>query len=223
MRDDDWQKIKQKFHDGKHELDVFMNTVSSLIGEHPHLRKPGSEVVHSYKRRLKNDDHLKAKIERKAGEGKTINEDNLFSEVTDLAGVRILHLFQHDFGKIDEVIRKKVTDGDWFLAERAKAYSWDPETLTFFQSFDLEVKEKPTLYTSVHYLIKPRADSWICCEVQVRTLFEEIWGEVDHQFNYPEVCDDLSCVEQIRVLSKIIGAGSRLLDSIKRVREQNKP
>ncbi|WP_315782452.1 hypothetical protein [Bradyrhizobium sp. SZCCHNPS1003] len=30
-----------------------------------------------------------------------------------------------------------------------------------------------------------RPDSPLSCEIQVRTLFEEIWGEIDHQLNYP--------------------------------------
>jgi ppGpp synthetase/RelA/SpoT-type nucleotidyltranferase len=57
----------------------------------------------------------------------------------------------------------------------------------------------------------------LCCEIQVRTLFEEIWGEVDHQINYPFPSKSIACREQIKVLSKIVGAGSRLLDSLQRV------
>lgn len=128
-----------------------------------------------------------------------------------------MHLFQEHFTHIDAVVRKRVADGDWVLGERARAYTWDPESAEYFGQFDLEVIQKPTTYTSVHYLIRPRADSPICCEVQVRTLFEEIWGEVDHQINYPVPTEDLSCKEQIKVLSKIVGAGSRLLDSLNRV------
>jgi len=33
-------------------------------------------------------------------------------------------------------------------------------------------------YTSVHYLVKPKEESNIICEIQVETLFEEIWGEL---------------------------------------------
>ncbi len=69
-------------------------------------------------------------------------------------------------------------------------------------------------YTSVHYLVKQHVGSQICCEIQVRTLFEEIWGEVDHAINYPEKTDKEVCRDQILVLAKLIGAGSRLVDSI---------
>jgi putative GTP pyrophosphokinase len=201
----------------RHELEIFMTGVRHFIGRHPELRVSGREIVHSYKSRLKDREHLRAKLVRKRAEGKPISPQNLFQEVTDLAGVRIIHLFQEQFDRIDDVIRRKIEAGDWVLGERATAYTWDPEAADFFKKFDLDVVQKATSYTSVHYLIRPRKDSPLCCEVQVRTLFEEIWGEVDHQINYPVPTSDLACREQIKVLSKIVGAGSRLLDSLYRV------
>lgn len=202
----------------RHELGIFMDGVVKHVGEHPDLVGGVNRVVHSYKSRLKDRDHLAEKIIRKVRAGKHIDSENVFSEVTDLAGVRILHLFQEDFANIDKIIRQKVEGGDWILNERPKAYTWDPEAVSFFQKFDLDICEKASFYTSVHYLVRPRNESPLCCEIQVRTLFEEIWGEVDHQINYPNKTDSIACQEQIKVLSKIVGAGSRLLDSLKRVR-----
>lgn len=202
-----------------HDFRIFMNGVVAYIGDHPRLTVSGRAVVHSYKSRMKNREHLRSKILRKISSGRQITLENLFHEVTDLAGVRILHLYQEDFREIDNVVRGRVAEGDWILSEKPRAYTWDPENIEFFCNFDLEVIEKPTSYTSVHYLLRPRKDSRICCELQVRTLFEEIWGEVDHQINYPEPTSSLACREQIKVLSKIVGGGSRLLDSLRRVND----
>jgi len=202
----------------RHDFRIFMEGVVAYIGEHPDLNSADCNVIHSYKSRMKDRDHLRDKITRKNRNGRKITLNTLFKEVTDLAGVRILHLYKSDFCHIDGVIRRKISDGDWYLAERAKAYTWDPENVDFFNRFDLDVSEKSTSYTSVHYLVRPREDSPICCEVQVRTLFEEIWGEVDHQINYPVPTTNTACREQIKVLSKIVGAGSRLLDSLQVVR-----
>jgi putative GTP pyrophosphokinase len=96
--DDEIEPILTIYDAARHELTVFMNVVAEFIGQHPDLTRPGDEVIHSYKKRLKDRDHLRRKIERKRREGKCINSTNLFSLVTDLAGVRILHLFQHQFG-----------------------------------------------------------------------------------------------------------------------------
>ena len=84
----------------------------------------------------------------------------------------------------------------------------------------MEVKE--TFYTSIHYVVKPREESELCCEVQVRTLFEEIWGEIDHRINYPHATEIMTCREQLRVLARLVGAGSRLADSIFRSFEGDK-
>lgn len=205
----------------RHELKIFMEGVLHYLGDHPELRESGREIIHSYKSRLKDREHLRAKLLRKQEKGEQISPEKFFEAITDLAGVRIIHLFQEHFKQIDDVIRQKVNAGDWILGERATAYTWDPEAAEFFGKFDLNVKQKPTAYTSVHYLIRPRLDSPLCCEVQVRTLFEEIWGEVDHQINYPIPTDNLACREQIKVLSKIVSAGSRLLDSLHRVRHEH--
>lgn len=215
----DHSALIEKYDMLQHDLKIFMQGVASYVGEHPLLTGPQHNIIHSFKMRLKDRESLRVKIDRKIQSGRQINGDNIFNEITDLSGVRILHLFQEDFSKIDRVIRQKVLDGDWHFHERPKAYTWDPETVSFFQHFDLDVTEKSTSYTSVHYLLRPRSDSPICCEVQVRTLFEEIWGEVDHQINYPFATENIACREQIKVLSKIVGAGSRLLDSIRRVQQ----
>lgn len=209
--------IKLYDEDRLHQLEVFMDGIVKYIGSHPSLSRSKERIVHSFKSRLKDSGHLREKIIRKLESGRKINEENFFQQITDLAGVRILHLFQEDFGKIDEVVRRRVAEGDWWLAEQPKAYTWDPEAAEYFRKFNLNVQEKSTAYTSVHYLIRPKENSPICCELQVRTLFEEIWGEVDHKINYPVQIESIACREQLRVLSKIVGAGSRLLDSLQRV------
>ena len=211
------ERLLTLFDEKLHDLRIFMDGVVRYIGEHPDLNKSGQPAVHSFKSRIKDREHLREKLYRKSLESDPITEENLFLRITDLAGVRILHLFQAEFIAIDNVVRKRVTGGDWVLSERPKAYTWDPDSVKFFKRFDLDVSEKPTSYTSVHYLLRPRVDSPICCELQVRTLFEEIWGEVDHRINYPNKSGNIACREQIAVLSKLIGAGSRLLDALDRV------
>ncbi|WP_084462705.1 RelA/SpoT domain-containing protein [Oceanibaculum pacificum] len=216
MNKTEWKQFEKKYDEIRHELTIFMDTVESFFANHPKLQLENKEKIHSTKKRLKNKKHLKEKIIRKRNSETEINLNNFYSKITDLSGVRILLLFQEDFQFIDDVLREKINNGDWFLAEKGKAYTWDPESEQYFKKFDLDVSTKSTNYTSVHYLIKPRSDSPICCEIQVRTLFEEIWGEVDHRINYPNQTKISACKEQIRVLSKIVGAGSRLVDSIQR-------
>ena len=109
----------------------------------------------------------------------------------------MLHLYQDQAKPIHEAILDRVQNKDWVLEEDPKAYTWDPESVSFFKAMGLEVKFKDSFYTSVHYLVKPRIDSPLCCEIQVRTLFEEIWGEVDHALNYPTPTEIVACREPV--------------------------
>lgn len=210
------------YEDKKHELSIFMNGVSQWFSSHPKLCNGESPVIHSVKARLKNSNHLKEKLLRRWNDADPISAENLFEKITDLAGTRVLHLYQDQFPLIHQEILAKVDAKDWCLPEPPKAYTWDPESKKFFEALVIEVQVKESFYTSVHYLIRPRPDSPLCCEIQVRTLFEEIWGEVDHTLNYPKPSSNLSCREQLRVLAKLVGAGSRLVDSIYRSSEAEK-
>lgn len=201
--------------DGRaHELSIFMTGIGNWFVTHPRLSTITPPIVHSVKMRLKDREHLREKISRKSTTDDPIGPDNLFAKVTDLAGVRVLHLYQEQARLIHEEIMKKVNEGDWYLPEAPKAYTWDPESQKFFEQMGINVQVKESFYTSLHYLVRPRPDSPLCCEIQVRTLFEEIWGEVDHSLNYPTPTENIPCREQLRVLAKVVGAGSRLVDSI---------
>jgi putative GTP pyrophosphokinase len=210
------------YSDKHHDLNIFLDGIQKWFALHPELSLKSFPIVHSVKARMKNYDHLRGKLERKWDDANPISSENIFNKITDLAGVRVLHLYQDQFPKIhSEILNKVHFLKDWYLPEEPKAYTWDPESQKFFEDLGIKVDIKESFYTSVHYLIKPRHDSPICCEIQVRTLFEEIWGEVDHTLNYPTKSENLSCREQLRVLAKMVGAGSRLVDSIFRSAEES--
>lgn len=219
MDADEIERCVALFRSRRNDFDVFASGIRQWFLGHAQLQQ--QHCVHSVKYRLKDEDHLREKLVRKFSAVGSLPEVEFFQRVTDLAGVRVLHLHQSQFADIHAAIRAKVDERDWVLSEEPKAFTWDPEAQGFFAGLGLPVEIRETYYTSVHYLIRPRSDSPICCEVQVRTLFEEIWGEVDHQINYPTQTDSIAVREQLRVLTKLVGAGSRLLDSIFRTVEES--
>lgn len=181
--------------------------------------------VHSVRFRLKDLDHLLEKIERKNAEDVAlplderkgeIDADNIFSRVTDIAGIRVLHLHISQFEHIHRFMMEKVDEGEFVLFEDPKAYTWDPDSGAYFDGLNIQRKLKESYYTSIHYVLRPNSRSLATCEVQVRTLLEEVWGEVDHTMNYPNPTTDAHCREQIRVLARLVGAGTHLADSIMR-------
>lgn len=179
-----------------------------------------SEQVHSLRWRVKERDRLALKLGRKieearrAGEPFSISEENLLTEVTDLAGVRILHLYTRQFARIHTVVLKILEDQQYPLVEGPFARTWDDESREFFQTCGIETQVSPNMYTSVHYVVGSASRVPMTCEIQVRTLMEEVWGEVDHAFNYPEPAKDLVTREQLKALAKVTAGASRLVDTI---------
>ncbi|CRE74393.1 TPA: RelA/SpoT domain-containing protein [Yersinia enterocolitica] len=214
--------VVEQYKNHKHIFDIFIRGVVSTFSLDPRLNEYGSPVVHSIKSRLKNENHLKEKLLRKWDVKNPVTTENLFYKITDLAGVRILHLYQDQLSIIHDFIMSKVDNGDWVLNEHPVAYSWDPESQRFFEDLNLKVEIKESYYTSIHYVIRPPNDEKVKCEIQVRTLFEEIWGEIDHTINYPRKSTSLSTKEQLRVLSKLVSTGTRLADSIFRLEKESK-
>lgn len=215
------ESIRNAFKEKHHDLKIFMDGIHKWFVDHPALTSGNPAAIHSVKSRIKSESHLISKIERKNKDEEPITSTNLFTRITDLTGVRVLHLYQDQFPLIHKEILKKIIEHrDWHLVEDPKAYTWDPESIAFFEKLEIATELKESLYTSVHYVVRPRQDSPLNCEIQVRTLFEEIWGEIDHCLNYPEKTKIPACAEQLKVLSKLVGAGSRLTDSIFRSNQQ---
>lgn len=202
--------------ENQHRLILFQKSVNAFFSEHPKLNQKPFPIIHSVKTRLKDPSHLKDKIERKLQKGIKISKENLLAEITDLIGIRVLHLYQDQFPIIHNEILKFIEQGDWIFVDDPKAMTWDPESKQMYENLQIATEVRSTLYTSVHYVIKPNNNNLnpVCCEIQVRTLFEEIWGEIDHNINYPHPTDNIACKEQLKVLSKLVGTGTRLADSI---------
>lgn len=215
------QDAVQHYVKNQHIFERFRNVVVDYFKLEPSLNLYGSPIIYTIKSRLKDPEHLLEKISRKEERGTVITQDNIFEKITDLAGVRILHLYQDQVPKIHAHVMRNIDSREWYFHEQPIVYSWDPEATEFFKRLGLRTEIRDTYYTSIHYVVKPREDSNIHCEIQVRTLFEEIWGEIDHSINYPHPTSSRACKEQLRVLSKLVSTGTRLVDSIYRTNNEH--
>jgi len=216
MTDRQIDSLIEVYNQRRDELDLFRQQVAEFFLKSKRLQSGGLPLVHSVKSRLKDETHLREKIARKFYSGE-LSSSNIFEKLTDLAGVRVLHLHTQQFSDIHDAISDHVTEGHWKYFEKPIAYSWDPEATAFFKGLGLKAVTRDSYYTSIHYVVKPYAAAHLTCEIQVRTLFEEVWGEIDHAFNYPTPTTNIACREQLRVLSKLASTGTRLADSIFKV------
>lgn len=193
-----------------------LTQLNTAIQESPALMKH----IHSTKFRIKDKKHLEDKLLRKmiiAKEQKknfSITKNNLFSKIDDLVGYRILHLHTQQIDDINHELRKVLDQRFFTIVEGPLARTWDDENRNYFKNIGIKTQKSPTMYTSVHYIIKMNNRLKGRCEIQVRTLAEELWGEVDHAMNYPHPSKSRACQEQIKVLARITSSCSRLVDSI---------
>ena len=184
------------------------------------------DCVHSVKSRVKEPDHLRDKLRRNAIEAREkgtefeVTPDNMFEKVNDLVGIRFLHLHTTQFPHIHKCLTDALEEARYPLFEEPFVRSWDDETKDLFRSWGIRVEESPSMYTSVHYVVEANTKTRYTCEIQVRTLMEELWGEVDHTINYPHKTPSIACSEQIRALARLTSGCSRLVDSIFRSHEE---
>lgn len=159
-----------------HQSDL--QNVANLLNEK--LKKaPNAHIAHF---RVKDSIHLLDKVIRKKEEkDKTITKDNYWNEITDLIGSRILYLYKEDWLKINNYIISQ-----WELNESPVANIRDGDNSDLYQENDCEVHIHGAGYRSVHYhlITNPSKQKYIV-EVQVRTIFEEAWSEIDHDIRYP--------------------------------------
>jgi ppGpp synthetase/RelA/SpoT-type nucleotidyltranferase len=204
------------FVDNRVKFDGLLNQLKGHVEGSPRLK----DLAHSVKWRVKDPGHLRVKLIRKGLEAKAQGHEfpytmeNFFKKMNDLAGFRILHLHTSQIEEINKELLAIFKEQRWLKIEGPKARTWDDEYRQYFTSIGIKTEKSPSLYTSVHYVVQPNSRTQLTCEIQVRTLMEEVWGEVDHQINYPEKANSLSCREQIKVLARVTSSCSRLIDSI---------
>lgn len=195
------------------QIDLFHSQLLVALNNSTKL----SASIHSIRSRLKDPDHLRDKLVRKwqrAGENFDVRPDNLLVAMNDLVGIRILHLYTRQIQEIDATLREILDENKFNLIEGPSARTWDDESRAFFQECNIGTQTSPSLYTSVHYVVESASRTKITAEIQVRTLMEEVWGEVDHQLNYPHATESLACREQLKVLARVTSSASRLVDAI---------
>jgi len=135
-------------------------------------------------------------------------------KITDLVGVRILHLHTKQLKEIDHELRTLFAEERIELFEEPFARTWDDESRLFMRECGFVIEDSPSMYTSVHYVVSSASRSPITAEIQVRTLMEEVWGEVDHSIRYPDKTPSLACQEQLKVLARATSTATRLVDAI---------
>lgn len=187
----DWNvldKIYADFNKFKDSYETQANFIANTLRTH--------EKIHSVKARVKDGERLIEKIIRKTPDRKEkygsdfqFTVDNYKNEINDLIGIRAIHIFKDDWEDIHNFILRT-----WKVIEITANVREGDDTKRF-EELDIQIKSRKSGYRSVHYLIEffP-TNQQVIAEIQVRTIFEEGYGEIDHQLRYshseiPEVLE----------------------------------
>src|SRR5437879_834192 len=102
--------------------------------------------------------------------------DDPINEITDLAGVRVITFFPKTIDEVDKIINAEF----WIRDKSDKA-----DTLKLEERFG---------YQSVHYLVSLNSDRTslseyaqykdLIAEIQVRTVLQDAWAEIEHDIQY---------------------------------------
>lgn len=182
--------------------------------------------IHSYRYRTKGTAQLLEKVVRKRRENPEkfalLDHTNYYKFVTDLIGIRVFFLYREDWKHFHRYLtsrfendpalyiqdRLKDFDEDpdhYYLAERPRAYKRTGDS-KIYDGNEIQIISDG-IYRSLHYIVKYKGQY---IEIQGRTLFEEGWGEVDHDIVYKDAEDD----EMLRDYSKLLNRLSGLADEM---------
>ena len=178
------------------------------------------QEVHSVRVRIKEPEHLVAKVIRKTLERPHIGitAENFSSRITDLLGLRVLHLFKEDWRPIHEFIVST-----WDLAEppTANVRKGDGErVIQAFAERGCSIHEHRFGYRSVHYVIRSQPSAApLMTEIQVRTIFEEAWSEIDHRIRYPYELDNPMMARFLEIFNRLAGHADEMGSFVRYLKE----
>ena len=173
---DNYSSLKPKLeHSAKAIVEILFSKEAREIG------------IHSVRYRVKDAHGLIEKIIRKKLENpnREITLENYRTEVTDLIGIRALHIFKLDIYNIHYFILDTFNLKEDEQPTHYYREGDESEFVSMCKGIGCEQKKHKKGYRSVHYIVSTSLtkDSYFA-EIQVRTIFEEGWSEIDHKIRY---------------------------------------
>ena len=161
-----------------------------------------------------------------------MDHTNFHKYATDLIGIRVFFLYREDWIRFHNYItnrfknnpelyiRDRLNDFDedpdhYYIAERPKAYKRTGDS-KIYDGSEIEIITDG-IYRSLHYIIKYKG---YYVEIQGRTLFEEGWGEVDHDIVYKNAREDEMLLDYSKLLNRLSGLADEMSSYFRRLKHE---
>jgi len=173
-------------------------------------RLPAPSPIQRAFSRIKRPESVVDKIYRKPADYPAGLSSESFRKMHDTVGARVIVYFMSQLPLIDKELRDS---GDFEISPDSPPIAYLSADLTKKYSLDhLRQGEKESGCSSIHYIAKLRnskiqIDQRPWFELQVRTLAEDVWGEVEHIIGYkPDKKTSFAVRNQFYVISKELSA-----------------
>ena len=230
-----WEELTLIAEDYRKIEDTLREVSKSFIDEY--LYDIETAGIHSYRYRIKSVSHVLEKVVRKKRENpekfKSLDHTNYQKFLTDLIGIRVFFLYREDWIHFHRHITKcfendpaqyvhdRLRDFDdnpdhYYLAERPKAYKRTGDT-KIYDSKEIDIITDG-IYRSLHYIVKYKGHY---VEIQGRTLFEEGWGEVDHDIIYKDAYESEMLTDYSKLLNRLSGLADEMSSYFRKMKYNN--
>lgn len=164
------KKARQFLYEYSQELAALQDTARLAEGLIKSIIKPAHLEIHQVAARAKGQDSMRLKLRRK-------RYDDPERDVTDKIGVRVITYYTDDVDRVTELLKLE------FQIDKARSEDKRTvlETSAFgYRSVHLIARLKGTRLSSPEYIgLRGR---WF--EIQVRSLLEHAWAEIEHEVKY---------------------------------------
>ena len=217
------------------KLDPLMHDISKDFID-SYLYDIDKAGIHSYRYRTKSPEHLIEKIIRKKIEKPekfaALDRTNYHKFITDLIGIRVFFLYREDWLHFHRYITQAFENNpDLYVEDRVQDFIEDPSRnyiaerpKVYKRSGDGKIYDENEIeiisggiYRSLHYIIKYRG---YYVEIQGRTLFEEGWGEIDHDIVYPYYKDDEMLQDYSKMLNRLSGLADEMSSFFRKMKNE---
>lgn len=173
-------------------------------------RHPAPSPVQRCRLRIKRPESAADKILRKPDSYPDGLASGSLRRMSDTLGARVIVCFQSQLALIDREIRGS---RHFELSQEHPPVAYLPHHLYDQLGLDhLDRRDKESGYASIHYLLRLRSPAQgaaenPCFELQLRTLCEDLWGEIEHILGYkPGKRTSFAVRKQFRIISRDIEA-----------------
>lgn len=210
ISDDTIKKAVQRYH---REYDRYLKLCARVAEICRSEVVEGNAIRAQVTSRAKSPKSLEGKLRRFAATGKKTMSDveSVFSQIRDLAAVRVATYEQRHEDQVVQIICKRFVDavGQCPNYERKDKNKSDP--YNFYRATHIEVflPEQDIVGTYSNVVDVP-------CEVQVCSMMAHVWNEVEHDLGYKPMAGALSEHEQnfLMMLGQSVRMGDGTIASL---------